>query len=170
MCLSHVWYYLFGYCFLYCTWVLDGCDDCIICTANWFIQISLEFRKWLVDKDVILKDSKLLVYLPWPSRKQSTTFISSNSNLVSFTFSVLSANTDPLVCVNSVFWKELKNCFLYFFLKGLFFAMSGILYTPLFCWLKWTALCKSSKTCPLLITFLPLKRYLKSVYRQSACW
>ena len=29
-----------------------------------FIQISLEFRKWLVYKDFILKDTKLLVYLP----------------------------------------------------------------------------------------------------------
>ena len=169
MCLSQVWYYLFGYCLLYGTWVLGGCDDYIICISNWFLQISLEFRKWLNDKDVILKDT-ILLYLPWPSRKQCTIFISSNSNLVFLTCSILSANTDPQVCVDLVFWKELNICLLYFFLKNLFFAMLGILSTPLCCWLKWTALCKLSKSCPLLRTILPLKRYLKSVYRQSTYW
>ena len=69
-----------------------------------------------------------------------------------------------------VFWKELNKCFLYFFLKSLFFAMLGILSTPPFCWLNWTALCNLSKKCPLLITILTLKRYLKNVYRQSTCW
>ena len=43
----------FADCALYGNWVLDGCDDYIICTANWFIQISLEFNKWLVYKDFI---------------------------------------------------------------------------------------------------------------------
>ena len=76
MCLSHVWYYLFGSCVLCGTWVLDGCDDYIICTTNWFIQNSLEFRKWLVYIDFILKYKKLLVKLPGPSTKQSTIFIS----------------------------------------------------------------------------------------------
>ena len=105
MCLSHVWYYLFGYCLLYGTWVLGGCDDEIICTTRWFIQISLDFRKWLVHKDFILRDIKILVYLPWPSRTQSTIFISSDSNLVFLTCSFLSAKTDPpLVCVILVFW------------------------------------------------------------------
>ena len=61
MCLSHVWYYLFGYCVLYDTWVLDGCDDYNICTTNWFIQISLEFRQWLVYREFILIDTTLLV-------------------------------------------------------------------------------------------------------------
>ena len=170
MCLSHVWYYLSGYCVLYGTWVLDGSDVYIICNTNWFIKISLEFIKWLAYKDFMLKDTKLLAQLPWPSRKQFTIFISSISNLVLLTCSILSANTDPLICVSSVFWKELNKCFLYFFLKSLFFAMLGILSTPLFCWLKWTALCKLSKSCPLLTTILPLTRYLKSVYRQSTCW
>ena len=55
MCLSHFWYYLFGYCFLYGTWVFGGCDDYIICTTNWSIQISLEFRKWLDFKDFFYK-------------------------------------------------------------------------------------------------------------------
>ena len=60
MCLFHVWYYLFGYCVLYGTWVLGGCDDYIIYTTDWLIQISLEFKKCLVYKDFILKDTKLL--------------------------------------------------------------------------------------------------------------
>ena len=51
----------FWFCVLYGPWVLDGCDDYIICTTNCFIQISLEFRKWLVYRDFILKDTKILV-------------------------------------------------------------------------------------------------------------
>ena len=163
MCLSHNWYNLFGYYILYGTWVLVGCVDYIICTANWSIQNSLEFRKWLVYKDFILKDTKLLSKLPWPSRKQSTIFISSSSNLVFLTFSILSAKTEPLVCVVFVFWKELHKCFLYFFLKSLFFAMLGILSTPLFLWLKWTARCTLSNTCPLFAITFPLNRYLNNV-------
>ena len=163
MCLSHNWYNLSCYCVLYGTWVLVGRVDYIICTTNWYIQISLEVRKCLVYKALILKDTKLLSKLPWPSRKQSKTFIGSNSNLVFLTFSIPSANTEPLVCVVFVFWKELNNCFLYFFLKSLFFAILGILSTPLFLWLKSTARCTLSNTCPLFaITFL-LNRYLKSV-------
>ena len=46
---------------VYFAWVLGGCDDYIICTINWIEQISLEFRKWLVHKDFVLKDTKLLV-------------------------------------------------------------------------------------------------------------
>ena len=169
MCLSHNWYNLFGYCVLYGTWILDGCVDCIICTTNWLIQISLDFRKWLIYKDLILKDTKLLSKLPWTSRKQSTIFISSKSFLVS-TFSILSANTEPLVCVVFVLWKELNRCFLYFFLNSLFYAMLGILSTPLFLWLKSTARCTLSNTCPLFTITFPLNRYLNSVYRQSTCW
>ena len=149
---------LFRYCFLYATWVFGGCDDYIICTFNWFIQISLEFRKWFVYKEFILKDTKLLLQLPCSSKKQSTYCISSNSNLDFLTCSILSANTDPLVCVDLVFWKQLNKSFLYFFLNSLFFAMLGILSTLLFCWLKWSALCKLSKSCPLLKTLSPLKR------------
>ena len=55
MCLSHNWYNLFGNCVLYDTWILDGCVDYILYTTNLFIQISLDFRKWLVYKDFILK-------------------------------------------------------------------------------------------------------------------
>ena len=170
MWLSHIWYYLFGYYVLYGTSIVDGCDDYIICTTNCFIQISLEFRNWLVYKDFILKDTKLLVWISRPSRKQSTNFISSNSNLVLSTCPIPSANTDPLVCVDLVFWKEPNKFFLYFFLKKVFYAMLGLLSTPLFWWLNWTAVCTLSKSCPLLTTTLPLKQFLKSVYRQSTCW
>ena len=38
-------------------------------------------------------------------------------------------------------WKELNKCFWNFFVKGLFFAMLSILFTPLFLWLKSTACC-----------------------------
>ena len=64
MCLSHNLYNLFGVCVLYGTWVPNGCVDYIICTTNRFIQISVDFRKWLVYKDLILKDTKLLSKLP----------------------------------------------------------------------------------------------------------
>ena len=60
MCLSNVWYHLFGCCALYVNWFFDGCDDYIICTTNWFIQMSFKFKKWLVYKDFILKDTNLL--------------------------------------------------------------------------------------------------------------
>ena len=169
-CLPHVCYNPFLYCVLHGAWVLDGCVDHIICTTNWYIQISLEFRKWLVYKDFISKDTKLLSKLPCPSKRQSTILIKSNSNLVFLTFSILSANTEPLVCVVFVFWKELNKCFLYLFLKSLFFAMLGILSTPLFLWLKSTARCTLSNTCPVFAITFPLNRYLKSVYRQSTCW
>ena len=139
LCLSHFWYYLFNYCVHYGTWFLDGFDDYFIRTTNWFIRVSWEFGKRLVYKDFILRETKLLVQLPRLSRKQSTIFISSFSNLVFLTRSTLSANTYPLVCVDLVFWKELNKCFLYFLLKSLFSAMLGILSTPLFWWLKWTA-------------------------------
>ena len=170
MCLSHFCYCLFLYCVLYGTLILDEGVDYIFCTTNWFIQISLEFRKWLVYKDFILKDTKLLSKLPFSSRKQSTIFISSSSNLVFLTFLILSAKTEPLVCVVFVFWKELNNCFLYFFLKSLFFAMLGILSNPLFLWLKSTARCTLSNTCPLFAITFPLNRYLNNMKRQSTCW
>ena len=127
------------------------------------------FKKWLVYKNFILKDTNLLVKLPWPSGKQSIIFVSSNSNLLLLTCSVLSAKTDSLVCVDLVFWMELNKKNFVSFFAGLFFAMLGILFTPLFWWLKWTALCRLPKSCPLLTTISPLKRYLKSVYRQSTC-
>ena len=168
--LSHNWYNLFGYCVLYGTWVLVGCVDYIIFTTNWFIQISSEFRKQLVYKVLLLKGTKLLSKLPWPSRKHSTFFISSNSNLVILTFSIFYANTEPLVCFVFVFWKELNKCFLYFFLKSLFFAMLGVLSTPLILWLKSTAWCTLSNTCPLFGITISLNRYLNSVYRQPTCW
>ena len=116
-------------------------------------------KKWLVYKDLILEVTKLLVLLPRPSRKHSTFFISSNLNLVFLPSSILSAKIDPLVCVDLVFWTELNKSFLCFFLKSLFFAMLGILSTPLLWWLIWTAFCTLSKSYAFLTTILPLKRY-----------
>ena len=160
MCLSHIWQYLFSHWVHRGTWALDGCYNHIICITNWFIQISLEFRKMLVYKVFILKDTNLLVCLPRPYRKQSTIFFSSNSNLVFLTCSFLFAKTDALLCVNLVPWKELNKCFLYFFLKSLFFVMLGILSTRLFWRLKLTAFCKKSKSWPRLAKNLPLTRFL----------
>ena len=35
LCLSHVWYFFFGYYFLNGKWVRDWCDDYITCTIKW---------------------------------------------------------------------------------------------------------------------------------------
>ena len=51
---------------------------------------------------------------------------------VVLTGSINFAKTDPLVCVDFVYWKTLKKCFLHFFLKSLFFAVLGILSIPHF--------------------------------------
>ena len=64
MRLSQFSYYLFLYCVPYGAWVLDGCDDYIICTTNLFKQISLNLRKWLVYKYLILEETKLLSKIP----------------------------------------------------------------------------------------------------------
>ena len=170
MCLHHIWYYFFAWCVLYGNWVLDEFGDYITISTNWYIQLSLDFRIWLVYTNFILKGTKLLVKLPWTSRKQSTVFSSRNWILVFLTCSILSAKADPIVCVEKVFWMELNKCFLFFFLKSLFFAMLGIVSTLLCWWLNWTALCTLSKSCPVLTTILSLNRYLKSVYRQFTCW
>ena len=68
------------------------------------------------------------------------------------------------------FWNELKRRFLFFFLKSVFFAMLGILSTPILLWSNQTALCTLSNTWLLLTTIFPLNPYLKSVERQSMCW
>ena len=131
-CLSHSWYYLFSHCVLYVSEVPEGCDDYIICTTNWFLQISLEARNWLVYEGFVFSNTNLLIELPWPSRKQSTFFISSNSNLVFLKFSISSGKSDPLICVDLVLWKELVKCLLYIIFKSLFFAMLGLLSPRLF--------------------------------------
>ena len=76
-----------------------------VVSISFALPFDLEIRNWLVYKVLNLKDTKLLSKLPWPSRKKSTIFIISNSNLVFFSFSILSANTETLVCVVFVFWK-----------------------------------------------------------------
>ena len=62
-----------------------------VLTKSFALPIDLYRSLWisekrLVYKDFILKDTKLLSKLPWPSRKQSTIPISSNSNLVFLLF------------------------------------------------------------------------------------
>ena len=61
--------------------------------------------------------------------------ISSNLFLFSSTFSSLSANTDPLVGVVFVSWKELNRRFLVLFLTG-FFPRRWVFF-PLFCPFGW---------------------------------
>ena len=170
MCLSHVWYNFFGYCLLYGNWVLDGCDNYIICTTNWFIQIPLEIRKWLVYKDFISKDTKLLSQLPWPSRKQPKSFISSNSSLVFLTCSILSANIDPLVCV-VFFERSWTNAFWTFPARASFLQVLAL--CPLPCVFDWSQLLVARYQALFhswQYLFHPLNQYLNSVYRQCTCW
>ena len=94
--------------------------------AFWVAK-SGELMKFFFAKVTIM-----LLYLPQRTRKHSTSFSNSNLYFVSYISSILSANTDPLVCDEFVVSEELKKCFLYFFLKSLFFAMLGILSTLLF--------------------------------------
>ena len=68
------------------------------------------------------------------------------------------------------FEKSWINAFCTFALRVSFFAVLGILSISLFLWLKWTARCTLSNTCPLFAITLQLSRYLKIVYRQSTCW
>ena len=107
MFLLHTLYYLIGYCVLYSKWLLDGCDDYMICTSNWFKQIFLDFRERLLYKDFILNDTKLILYLPWSSRKQPAVLVSSKSNVVFLNLVRSVCKTDPGVCVDLAFWKEL---------------------------------------------------------------
>ena len=126
----------FAYCVFHGNLILDGCDDQTICTTDWVIQISLEFKKRLVYKKVNLKVTTLLIYLSCRSRKQFTNFICCNSNSVFLTCSILSAKTDPLVCVDVVFWKELS--------KGSFPLFPRVSFSrwwdfcPLICFIGWS--------------------------------
>ena len=105
----------FAYCILHGNLFPDGCDEFLIWSTNWFLQTSLDFRKWVIYKNFLSKGTKTLVNLPWPSRKQSSIFNSSSSNLVPLTCSILLAKTDLLASVNLVFWKELNTCFFFIF-------------------------------------------------------
>ena len=108
-----------------------------VLTISFALPINLYKALWISENGLfkkILFQKILNCYQNYHDRpKKSTILIKSNSNLVFLTFSIPSANTDPLVCVDLVFWKELHQCFLYLFLKSLFFAMLGILSTPCFC-------------------------------------
>ena len=145
-------------------WHLDSWWGCWLYLLHYRLIYTnlLGIRKMVSLQRFYFKNTKLLSKIPRPSRKQSTIFVSSSSNLVFLTFSIISANTEPLVCVVFVFWKDLNKCFLYFFLKSLF-AMLGVLSTPLFLWLKSTARSMLSNTCPLFAITFPLNRYLNNV-------
>ena len=95
-----------------------------------FYPVSLRMHKKLLKGNLQSIKRHHPAKLRSESRKQCTVFISSSSILVFLTCSILSAKTEPLVCVDLVLWMELNKCFLYFFLKSLFFAMLGILSTP----------------------------------------
>ena len=170
MCLSYIWYCRFGYCVLCGNWALDGCVDCIICTTNWFIQFSLEFWKGIFYNDFIIKDTNLIVYLPWLSGKQSTFIISCISIIVFLTWSVLSTATDPLVCVNLVFWKERNKCSSTFSSRVSFSRCWA--FCPLFCFGGWKEL-HSARYQRIVYSWRQFRPWIgnsKSVYRQSTCW
>ena len=71
------------------------------------------FKKMRNVQRLYIKHTKLLVKLPWPSRKKSSIFNSFNSNSLFSTCSILCAKTDQLACVDLDFWKELNKGFLY---------------------------------------------------------
>ena len=83
---------------------------------------------------------KIPSYLPEPFTKQATVHFNSITNLIFLTNSILSANTDAVVCLGFVFWKELQKCtqkvLFVLFSKQSLFSNAGILCTPLFFWLR----------------------------------
>ena len=169
MCLSHFEYYLFAYCVIYANWFPDGYEDYIISITHLSIQISSEFRKWLIHKVLIWK---ILNY-----KYSDHDHLGNNLDFLSVPIRIYCYNLFNFLIKNWFtslrrlrLWKEPNECFLYFFLKSLFFAMLGILTTPLLWWLKCAALCTLAKSFPLLKTTLPLSRYLESVYRQVTRW
>ena len=135
LCLPHIWHYLSGIEFLKAIEILMGVMTISFALPFDLYKVLRNSAIGFFYKDFNLKDTKLQVQLPRPSRKQSTIYISSNPNLVFLTCSLLSANTDLLLRPFSL-RKELNTSVLYFLLKSLFSAMLGILSTPLFCWLK----------------------------------
>ena len=103
--------------------VIDVGDDYRLhyqSTYTYLLGIQLTFGKRLVYKDFVLKQTILLAFLPWPSRKYSTIVVSSNSNWVFLTCQIMSGKSYPLVGVGSLFRKEMDKCLLHFFLKSLF--------------------------------------------------
>ena len=139
---SHIRKYVFGYCLDHGICVLDGCDDYIICTTNCFIQISLESKKSLFYKHF----TEILNF--WYSCHDH---LENSLQILSVLFKFILPEL-----FNSV-WKDWSTIFrpfsllegaqhllLYFPLRSFFFAMPDILSTPLFWWLKGTALLGST--------------------------
>ena len=136
------------YCLLHSLWHWVSWLYPLHCQMNFSKLFG--FQKMVNLQKLLLKGTSQLLDLRWHFRKQCTRFISSTW-----------AKTDRLVCFQSVFWKKLSKCFLYFSHKSLFFAMLKILSTPLPFWLQWTTLCTISKSCPILRTVFPLDLVLE---------
>ena len=112
----------------------------------------------------------MLGKLPWPSREQSAIFISSSSCLVFSASSILSAKTDPLVCIDLVFWKGLNKCFFLIFPQESLFREAGHSVESFAMVVELNYLVQNFKQLSTLDNNSPLKRCLKTVYRQSTCW
>ena len=126
-------------CFFSCCGTDDGCHDYFICTTtSHFTILSLYWSQQNERLQNFIFESNWFATISTTTIRETiyNFFLNSSSFFVFLTCWNLCAKTDPLVCVGFVFWKELFNCFLYFFLKGLFHAMLGEMSTPLFLWLK----------------------------------
>ena len=128
-----------------------------------------EVGKWLVYKDFNLKDTKLIVQSPWPSRTLSTVFICSISNLVFLTCSFVSAKSEHYFTSIQSFGRSSNDLFV-LFPQELFLCDAGLS--------DQSSVLELEINCPLhlfkklssLDKILQLNWYLKSVYRQSTCW
>ena len=97
--------------FFMATESLVGVTSIWLALPNHLYKYLWNSKIGLLTKFFLQKKTKLLVYLPCQSGKQSKTSISSISNLVFLTCLIISVENDLLFCVDSVFWKELNNCF-----------------------------------------------------------
>ena len=73
------------------------------------MQISLGGKESLVPEDLMLEGIKLFSYVRELSRKEAQLFTVFTSNIIFKTISIFSAKTDPTICVDSFFWKELRK-------------------------------------------------------------
>ena len=102
-----------------------------------------------------------------PSTRKTKFFSSSKSILVFLTRNTHLADTDSLLRVSLVFWKEFNEFCKHFFFKNLFFCKSEHSGIPPVCCLNVTACFTISYFCPLVAKKSPLNGYLKRVFRQS---
>ena len=59
MCSCQNWYYTFAYGVLYGNWVLDGCDECIICTTYLIFTNLFGIQKMVNLQKLYLKRYKI---------------------------------------------------------------------------------------------------------------